>query len=262
VTVVDSHCHLADEMFVTDLDAVVARARTAGVDRVLCILSADDADEVARARRVSAAWPAVAFSAAIHPHRAGEYGGRASEAATTTRRTVEAVQALAVGEIGLDYHYDFSPRDVQREVFAAQVSLAVALDKPVVIHTREATADTMAVLQSAGAGRVRGVMHCFSGTTDEARLALDLGFFISFAGILTFPKAAALRETARYVPRDRLLTETDAPFLAPVPHRGKRNEPAWVVETLAVLAEATATPLAALSDQIDANFRALVGPTA
>ncbi|HUL72538.1 MAG TPA: TatD family hydrolase [Vicinamibacterales bacterium] len=262
MAVVDSHCHLADEKFAGDLDEVAARAKAAGVGRVLCILSADEAKEVAQANRVAAAWAAVGFSAAIHPHRAGAYAGRAPEAAAVTRRAIEAVSALAVGEIGLDYHYDFSPRDVQREVFAAHVELAVSLEKPVVIHTREATADTMAVLREAGAGRVRGVMHCFSGTTEEARLALDLGFLISFAGILTFPKAGALRETARFVPRDRLLVETDAPFLAPVPHRGKRNEPAWVVETLSVLAAATATPAAALADQIAANFDALVGPAA
>ncbi|MFI5176962.1 MAG: TatD family hydrolase [Vicinamibacterales bacterium] len=262
MAVVDSHCHLADEKFAGDLDAVVARAKTAGVGRVLCILSADDAEEIERARRVRDAWPAVGFSAAIHPHRAGAYAGRAAEASAITRRAIEATSALAVGEIGLDYHYDFSPRDVQREVFAAHVSLAVSLDKPVVIHTREATADTMAVLRDAGAGRVRGVMHCFSGTTEEAKRALDLGFFVSFAGILTFPKAGALRETAAFVPRDRLLLETDAPFLAPVPHRGQRNEPAWVVETLTVLAAATATPVTALADQIAANFDALVGPAA
>jgi TatD DNase family protein len=172
---------------------------------------------------------------------------------------VEAHQAVVVGEIGLDYHYDFAPRDVQRDVFAAQVALAVSLDLPVAIHTREASDDTMDVLREAGEGRVRGVMHCFSGTTDEARRALDLGFFISLAGILTFPKAGNLRDLARYVPHERVLVETDAPFLAPVPHRGKRNEPAWVVETLAALAAAGAAPLETLADQIATNFETLTG---
>jgi TatD DNase family protein len=259
VTIVDSHCHLADEAFVADLDAVIARAQAAGVARVLCILSADEDDELERARKVAAAWPAVAFSAAIHPHRAGAYAGNADGAAAITRRAVEVRRAVAIGEIGLDYHYDFAPRDVQRDVFAAQVALAVELDKPVVIHTREATDDTMAVLRETGAGRVRGVMHCFSGTPDEARLALDLGFFISLAGILTFPKAANLRDLARFVPEDRVLVETDAPFLAPVPHRGKRNEPAWVVQTLATLAEITSTPAPMMADQVAANFLAFVG---
>ena len=262
MTIVDSHCHLADEAFVADLDAVVERAKAAGVERVLCILSADEDAELERARRVAAAWPAVAFSAAIHPHRAGAYAGNSAGAADATRRAVEAHRASAVGEIGLDYHYDFAPRDVQRDVFAAQVALAVSLDKPVVIHTREATDDTMAVLREAGAGRVRGVMHCFSGTPDEARLALDLGFFISLAGILTFPKAGNLRDLARFVPQDRLLVETDAPFLAPVPHRGQRNEPAWVVETLGVLSNVTGVPAPDLAERIVGNFAALAGSLA
>ena len=262
MTIVDSHCHLADEAFVGDLDAVIARAQAAGVARVLCILSADEDDELERARKVAAAWPAVAFSAAIHPHRAGAYAGNAAGAAAITRRAVEVRSAAAVGEIGLDYHYDFAPRDVQRDVFAAQVALAVELDKPVVIHTREATDDTMAVLREAGAGRIRGVMHCFSGTPDEARLALDLGFFISLAGILTFPKAANLRELARFVPEDRVLVETDAPFLAPVPHRGKRNEPAWVVETLGVLSNVAGVPAPALAERIVLNFAAFAGSRA
>jgi TatD DNase family protein len=262
VAIVDSHCHLADEAFVADLDQVAERARAAGVERVLCILSADEDDELERARRVASVWPAVVFGAAIHPHRSGAYAGRAADAAAVTERAARAHGAVAVGEIGLDYHYDFSPKDVQREVFAAQVGVALALDKPVIIHTREATADTIAVLREAGAGRVRGVMHCFSGTAADARLALDLGFFISVAGILTFPKAASLREVVRFVPRDRLLVETDAPFLAPVPHRGKRNEPAWVVQTLATLAEITSTPAAAMADQIVSNFQTFAGSPA
>jgi TatD DNase family protein len=262
VTIVDSHCHLADEAFVADLEGVAARAQAAGVERVLCVLSADEDEELARARRVAAVWPPVVFGAAIHPHRSGAYSGRAAEAAAVTERAVRAHGALAVGEIGLDYHYDFSPKDVQREVFAAQIGVALALDKPVIIHTREATADTMAVLREAGQGRVRGVMHCFSGTAEDARLALDCGFFISVAGILTFPKAASLRDVVRYVPLDRLLVETDAPFLAPVPHRGKRNEPAWVVQTLAALADITGTSAAALADRIVNNFRAFAGASA
>jgi TatD DNase family protein len=257
--VVDSHCHLADDAFAGDLDAVVARAAEAGVRASLCILSADEAPEVARAATVRTAWPGVLFAAAIHPHRAGAYTGRAADAARATHDTVRAVEAAAIGEIGLDYHYDFSPREVQREVFAAQVDLAVTLAKPVVIHTRLATDDTIAVLREAGRGRVRGVMHCFSGTLAEARLALDLGFYVSFSGILTFPKAADLRDVARQVPADRVLVETDAPYLAPVPHRGRRNEPAWVRHTLDRLAEVRGVRPDDLSRQVAANFHALLG---
>ncbi len=174
-----------------------------------------------------------------HPSASGRRlrGTRGRGGARSTRQAVDAHSAVAVGEIGLDYHYDFAPRDVQRDVFAAQVALAVDLDRPVVIHTREATDDTLAVLHEAGAGRVRGVMHCFSGTPDEARRALDLGFFISLAGHPDVSESGRRSATcANTFPTDRLLVETDAPFLAPVPHRGKRNEPAWVVETLQALA--------------------------
>jgi TatD DNase family protein len=256
---IDSHCHLADEAFLADLPAVAARARAAGVESAMCILSADEAAELARVTMVREAWPGVRFSAAIHPHRSGAYAGRAAEAAAVTGRAIDASKAVAVGEIGLDYHYDFSPRDVQQQVFAAQIELAVARNLPVVIHTREATDDTMAVLREAGGGRVRGVMHCFSGTLAEARQALEIGFYISLSGILTFPKAGELRETARQLPADRLLVETDAPFLAPVPHRGKRNEPAWVRATLETLAGIHGVPADRMSAQVAANFRSLVG---
>ena len=256
---IDSHCHLADEKFAADLPAVVARAREAGVLSAMCILSADEAPELARVPVVRDAWPDVYFAAAIHPHRAGAYAGRAAEAAAVTASAVDAATAVAVGEIGLDYHYDFAPKDVQREVFAAQVDFAVSRGLPVVIHTREATEDTIAVLREAGGGEVRGVMHCFSGSLAEARLALDLGFYISLSGILTFPKAGELRETARKLPVDRLLVETDAPFLAPVPNRGKRNEPAWVRATLETLASVHGMPADVMASHVAANFRTLIG---
>ena len=256
---IDSHCHLADEAFVADLAAVAARARAAGVEAAMCILSADEAPELARVEPVRAAWPEVRFAAAIHPHRAGAYAGRAADAAAVTGSAVDAANAVAVGEIGLDYHYDFAPKDVQRDVFAAQVNLAVERGLPVVIHTREATHDTIDVLREAGAGKVRGVMHCFSGSLAEARLALDLGFYISLSGILTFPKAGELRETARQLPIERLLVETDAPFLAPVPNRGKRNEPAWVRSTVETLAGIHGVAVAVMAAQVAANFRQLIG---
>src|SRR5262245_20453846 len=202
---IDSHCHLADDAFSKDLDAVVARARSAGVEHALCILSADEPEEIARAAVVTTAWPDVRFAAGVHPHRAAPYAGRAADAAGAALAAARQVSAVAIGEIGLDYHYDFAPRDVQQEVFAAQIAVAISNDWPVIIHTREATDDTLAVIRSAGQGRVRGVFHCFSGTRDEARRCLDVGFFISLSGILTFPKAEELREVARFVPADRLL---------------------------------------------------------
>jgi TatD DNase family protein len=256
--VIDSHCHLADEKFADDLTDVAARAQAAGVTEALCILAADEAAEVARAEVVRAAWPAVRFATAIHPHSAGPFAGRRDEAARLVRDAASRTAAIVIGEIGLDYHYDFSPRDVQREIFATQIELAIALGRPVAIHTREASDDTFAVLRETGRGLVRGVMHCFSHGESELRQALDLGFFISIAGIVTFPKSTALRDVAQLVPLDRLLVETDAPFLAPVPHRGKRNEPAWVVETLRHLAGQRGLAAEALGAQVTANFRALV----
>ncbi len=257
---IDSHCHLADDAFAADLDQVVSRARAAGLAGALCILSADEADEIARAAQVVTAWEAVRFAAAVHPHRSGAYAGRIDEAAEVTRAAIDRSGAVAVGEIGLDYHYDFSPPAVQQDVFRAQMAVALERALPVVIHTRQATDDTFAMIGEAGPGRLRGVMHCFSGTVDEARRALDLGFFISLSGIVTFPKADQLRDVAAFVPDDRLLVETDAPFLAPVPHRGKRNEPAWVAETTRIVAAARGRSVEETGGLVTRNFHALFSP--
>jgi len=260
VSVVDSHCHLADEAFANDLSAVAARANAAGVTTALCILSADEPDELARARGVREAWPTVVFATGVHPHRAAPYAGRALQAGVAVDAALDQVSGVALGEIGLDYHYDLAPRDVQRDVFAAQLSSAGRRNLPVVIHTREATEDTVTLLRNA-VPRVRGVMHCFTGTIEEARLALDLGFYLSFSGILTFPRATSLRAVAAWAPLDRILVETDAPYLAPVPHRGQRNEPAWVTETVRVLATARHIDEVTLVDALSRNFQELVRAT-
>ena len=234
----DSHCHLAGEEFIADLPDVVARARAAGVTRAVVILSATDEEELARAANVTAAWPEVRFACGVHPHEAGKFSTDPESAAGRLRALVEGRPDIRLaGEIGLDYHYDFAPRDVQQGVFRAQVAAARELGMPVVIHTREAWADTMAILREERAAEHGAVFHCFTGGADEAREALDAGFCLSFSGIATFPRAENIREAARLTPGDRLLTETDAPFLAPVPFRGKRNEPAYVAEVTRRLAE-------------------------
>lgn len=256
----DSHCHIADEVFAADLDAVVSRARAAGVGRLLCILSADTEEELARVPAVRAAWPEVCFATAIHPHRAGAWAGRIPDMTLRVREAAAGVGAVALGEMGLDYHYDFAPKPVQHEVFAAQVQLATELDLPVAIHTREATDDTHAILKEAGQGRVRGVMHCFTGSQAEADRALALGFYLSIPGIVTFPKAEALRDVVRSVPVDRLLVETDAPYLAPVPYRGKRNEPAYLAETVRVLAGLRGIAATMMAAQLEENFRTFLDP--
>ena len=258
---IDSHCHLADEVFAGDLPEVVERARAAGVQRALCILAAGDAAEAAAALRVRQLWPEVRMAVGVHPHQAGTFADRAKDAASVVSAAVKAEGAVAVGEIGLDYHYDFSPRPVQQAVFAAQVAVARELALPIVIHTREATVDTFDILRRAGKSAVRGVFHCFTGDVAMARSALDLGFHVSIAGIVTFARSAEMREVAAFVPSDRLLIETDSPYLAPVPHRGKRNEPAFVARVLEQVAALRRVPAAALGEQLRCNFDALLGPT-
>jgi TatD DNase family protein len=227
----------------------------------LCIIDGGSEVEQARAFRLVQDWPALRFAIGIHPHQAGIWDGRLDEATAIVARALdEQPAACAVGEIGLDYHYDFSPRDVQRDVLRRQLVLARARTLPVVIHAREADEDVLAALKDAGRPPIAGVMHCFTGTLDFARRSLDLGLHISLAGIVTFPKADALREVARYVPEDRLLIETDSPYLAPVPNRGKRNEPAWVVHVAGRLAETRGTSLARLAEETTVNYTALFGP--
>jgi TatD DNase family protein len=260
--VIDSHCHLADAAFAGDLDAVIARARGAGLERVLTVLSAGDTEEIERGAAVAERWPDVRFGIGVHPHTAGTFAGRAAAAADVVREQIRATPAArAVGETGLDYHYDLAPRLVQQDVFRAQVSLAREMELPVIVHTRDADADTIEVLQRAGDGRVRGVLHCFTGSSRLAAAALELGFYVSFAGIVTFPRAEALRDTARaVVPLDRLLVETDSPFLAPVPHRGTRNEPARMTHVVAALAAVHGTSAEHIAEHTTANFRVLFRP--
>jgi TatD DNase family protein len=259
--VIDSHCHLADTTFADDLDDVVARAKATGLERAMVILEAGNAAEAAQARRIEAMWPETRYAIGVHPHQAHQFAEAPERAADVVREQFESTAAArAIGEIGLDYHYDFSPRDVQQAVFRAQVRLARELRRPVVIHTREADADTLAILNDEGGGATRGVLHCFTGTPALAESGLALGLFVSFAGIVTFPKAAELRDTARRVPLDRLLVETDSPFLAPVPYRGKRNEPAYVARVVETLAEVHGVGPEVVARRTTANFHTVFTP--
>lgn len=258
---IDSHCHLADDAFVKDLPEVVERARAAGLTRALCILAAESPTEAARARDLASVWPALRFALGVHPHQAGQFAGREPEVVTLVRDAVASIPAArGLGEIGLDYHYDFAPRDVQQKIFRLQIRLARELDLPIIIHTREAEDDTLAILRDEGGTSVRGVMHCFTGTRRLAEEALALGMHISIAGIVTFPKGGNVRDVAGRVPADRLLCETDSPYLAPTPHRGKRNEPAWVVRVGEELAALRNVPFDELSRQTSENFETLFRP--
>ncbi|MCU0616789.1 MAG: TatD family hydrolase [Gemmatimonadaceae bacterium] len=234
----DSHVHLGSEQFRDDVDDVIARARDAGARAIVCIGESPAMAE--RAAGIAARYPElVAFTAGLHPHDAQHW--RDDETAPALREALRR-GAVAVGECGLDYHYDFSPRDVQRRVFEQQLALAREFDKPVVVHTREAEADTIAMVREAGTAGVRGVLHCFTGSRELAETALDAGWSISFSGVVTF-KSFTDDALLRLVPADRLLVESDAPYLAPVPYRGKRNEPAWVANTVTRIAAARGLPV-------------------
>ena len=258
---VDSHCHLAGQEFAADLDAVIERARGAGLLHVFVILAADDEQELARASDIAARWPGARFSIGVHPHAAARFADDPSAAARTVDEALARQPlARAVGEIGLDYHYDFAPRDSQRAVFREQIRLARRRQLPIVLHTREADDDTLGIVAEEGAGEVGGVFHCFTGDRRMAGRVLDAGFHISLAGIVTFPRAQELHEVAKIVPLDRLLVETDSPFLAPVPHRGTRNEPAHVVRVAEAIATLRRTSPASVGVAAVENFRRLFNP--
>jgi TatD DNase family protein len=254
---IDSHAHLADPAFNGDRDATIARARMAGAVGVICIgesLAAAD-----RARALAAAHPGmVHWTAGVHPHDAS--GFVEARDIPLIRAHIEA-GAVAVGECGLDYHYDNSPRDLQRAAFRAQLALGAELDRPVVVHTREAEDDTRAMVVEAAAAGARGVLHCFTGSAELARAALEAGWYISFSGIITFKKWTD-EALLRLVPDDRLLVESDAPYLAPVPHRGRRNEPAWVAHTVERLAGARGSDRERIGALVAENARRLFGLSA
>ena len=257
----DSHCHIAGEEFVADLPAVVERARAAGVSRALVILAAEDDAEIARVPAVLGAWPECRFAIGVHPHNAKAFESNPQAAADKVAARLEALpQARAIGEIGLDYHYEFSPREVQHAVFRAQIRLALSRDLPIVIHTREAEDDTMRIIQEEGEGRLRGVFHCFTGDAAASQRALATGFMLSIPGVATFPKAETLRQAAAAAPADRLLVETDSPYLAPIPYRGKRNEPSYVAKVVEQLALARGVSAADIGEQTDRNFDRLFRP--
>ena len=257
---IDSHCHIAGEEFAADLEAVVGRATAAGLTGAMVILAAGDAVEVSRMALVQAAWPQAVCAVGVHPQSAEQCADDPAGAARAVAAVIDSQpRARAVGEIGLDYHYDHAPRDVQREVFREQIRLARQRRLPLVIHTREAEDDTFAILREEHAEEVGGVFHCFTGDRAMARRALDLGFHVSLSGIVTFPKAPELREVARMLPSDRLLIETDSPSLSPVPHRGSRNEPARVVHVAEVVARERGEDLAQVVAVTTANFERLFG---
>jgi TatD DNase family protein len=253
---IDSHAHLADPAFAGDRSEVIERARVTGARSIVCIGSGSGAENPLGSARdaaeVAASQPGYLFhSVGVHPHDAS--GFDPSSTIDELRELADA-GAVAIGECGLDYHYDNSPRAEQRRAFAEQLRLAREIGKPVVVHTRDAEADTSAMITEAGNAGVVGVLHCFTGTRSLAETALAAGWYISFSGIVTFKKWSD-DEIIRVVPDDRILAESDSPYLAPVPHRGKRNEPAWVSFTVARLADARGVTAETMGNIVSENAR-------
>ena len=247
---IDSHCHLDFPDFASDLDAVIARAQTAGIACMLTISTR--IKRHAEVLAITERYPDVYCSVGTHPHYAHE------ELDVTVEELIARTQnpkVVAIGEAGLDYHYSFSPRHAQMQGLRNHIAAARMTGLPLVVHSRDADADMAAVLsEETGKGAFAAVLHCYTGGPDLAQQAVELGLYISFTGILTFKRSEDLRAIARSLPADRILIETDAPYLAPGPYRGKRNEPAYIVETARVLAQARGVSLEVIARQTSENF--------
>ena len=255
---VDSHCHLDGPAFDADRDAVIERARRAGVSFMLAIGTGDGPPDLEAAVRIAERHADIGATVGVHPHDAAKFDKPTEERLDALCRHPEV---LAVGEIGLDHHYRNSPKGEQRQAFVRQMEIAAAHGKPIAIHTRDAWDETLDLLEQHWAGNgIGGIMHCFTGTSEHALRCLQMGFLLSFSGVLTFPRSGDLRATARWVPSNRLLVETDAPYLTPTPHRKiRRNEPRFVVETARTLARVRNTTLEDIAQQTTENFRTLLG---
>jgi len=248
---IDSHAHLDMEAFDLDRDEVLNRAEAAGVRKILSLALLDEKASYEQAFEMVERSEMLRTAVGCTPHDAKDFGADGEKLLEVLAGRPKVV---AIGEVGLDYHYNLSPPETQRDVFRRQIRVARKLSRPLIIHHREAEADLIAILDEEGASEVGCVFHSYTAGPELARAGLDRGFYISFSGILTFKNAKSLREVAGTVPLDRLLVETDCPYLAPVPHRGKRCEPAFVVETARVLAEVLGIPVQEVEEATDENF--------
>ena len=249
---IDSHAHLDDPRFDPDRGAVLQRAWDAGIREILTIGNGSGPDQMGCGIPIAEAHDWIYTSVGVHPHEASKVDECHYD---LMERLSKHPRVLAIGETGLDYFYDHSPREVQREVFRRQLALARRLELPVIIHTRDADEDTELILRVGTPAR--GVIHCFTSGERLADFALSIGFFISFSGIVTFPAAKPLAQIAQRIPPDRILVETDCPYLAPVPHRGKRNEPQFVADTARFIAGLRGVPADEVATQASANFKTL-----
>ncbi len=253
---IDSHAHLDMERFDEDREAVIDRARRHGVDKILSLAMIDEDDGYEKALDVVSEFGLLS-AVGCHPHDAKIFDEKGGEA--LVERLAEREEILAIGEIGLDYHYNLSTPDEQKEVFRRQIRLARKLGLPIIVHHRDAEEDLLQILDEENVAEIGGILHSFTASRATAEAAIERGFLISFSGIVTFKNAAPLRDVAKALPLDKLLVETDCPYLAPVPHRGKRNEPVFVHETASCLADLHGVSSAAVEAATDANFHRFFG---
>ncbi|MBM3462730.1 MAG: TatD family deoxyribonuclease [Armatimonadetes bacterium] len=252
-TIVDSHCHLDAEQYDADRAEVIARAAEAGVTAVLIPGTDMASSRKAVALLDAASEPALYASVGVHPHEAKEHAADPDAVVAALRALASDPRVLAIGETGLDYYYNFSPPEAQQASLRAHVRLARELERPLVVHCRDAEEDLLRILREEDAAACGGVVHCFTGTRPAAEALLAMGFHLGFTGVVTFKKSEALRDIVKYVPISRVLLETDGPYLAPVPHRGKRNEPAWLPRVAEVVAEQHGLTAEALAQRAREN---------
>jgi TatD DNase family protein len=251
---IDSHAHIQGKEYAGEAAAVIARAREAGVETIIAVGGAGDMSSNTEAVALAGSFPGVYATVGMHPHDAKDVG---DEDLKTLKRLAASLKVVAVGETGLDYYYNHSPHETQRRVFSRFIHLAREAKMPIVVHERAAAAEAAELLRGEGKGEVQGVVHCFTGDYDAARRYLDLGFYLSFTGIITFKNADDLRDVVRKVPLERMFVETDSPYLTPVPHRGRRNEPAYVRLVAETIARVKNTSLEQTANVTTANARAL-----
>ncbi len=256
IELVDTHAHLQAEEFASDIDQILERARGAGVGKIIVVGGAGDLSTNDTGLELARRSPGLFATVGMHPHDAREVR---EEDLNRLQELTRDPKVVGVGETGLDFYYEHSPRQVQRELFCRFIHMSCETRLPLVVHDRDAHREVADLIRSEGRGMVRGVIHCFTGDYEDAEVFLDLGFYLSFTGIVTFKNARGLREVVRKVPMDRILVETDAPFLAPVPHRGKRNESAFVRLVAETVAQVKGLPLEEVARITSLNTRALFG---
>jgi TatD DNase family protein len=253
---IDSHAHIQGSEYTADLDGVVKRARDAGVEEIVVVGGAGELSSNDAAVALAESFPGLFASVGMHPHDAKDVS---EEDFQRLKDLTQSPKVVAVGETGLDFYYDHSPRDIQIELFCRFIQMARETRLPLVVHDREAHREVAELLRREGRGEIRGVIHCFTGDFGAAMNFLDLGFYLSFTGIITFKNADPLREVVRRLPLDRILIETDSPYLAPVPHRGKRNEPAFVCLVAETVAKVRGVPLEEVARATSLNAQGLFG---